>query len=887
MGGIKKHNIITALFDVRPVDQKGDLDVEKVNQVKGTLNLKKEKKSKVVSDKEGRIINLASKKISEPVETPEKIEAPKEELPKPLPEVKKVVKKPVATLIRKPARPLPVNTEVLPSKEELMADLEWFEDFDNLLENIEFTSDEEPIEEKTESIEDIFDEPIKEEVKEAEKPSVRLVSESVNQAKEKANRIHTELAASVDDFYFPEVAAKEYSTPTSQLKVNPFIKIWPKSLFSFIATGLLIALAIPTAAWLSQGMQIKDEVLNSSASAYQNLMAAKQSLEQSNWQAAENDFNSAHNDFYQAHQEINKLGRLTLGILESIPGGELVSSGSHLVRVGENLASAGKGLAAAVNIFSYDNLFNLISLPNESSDNILASENESLTDLMAESQEELSQALGGIKIANQELDEVKVSALPNDIQESVSSLKEKLPLVEEMLTQAEEYSEALLKILGHDKKRQYLLIFQNNSEIRATGGFIGTYGLLTLDKGSIDDLFVDGIYNADGQLHEKIIPPRPIQKISTAWSMHDANWFADFPTSAQKIQWFYEKTGGVTTDGVISLTPVLIERLLNLTGPIAMPGYGVTLNADNFVELIQYKVEIDYDKELNKPKKILADFAPMFIKKLSELSPEQRKEAIEIIFDCFEEKHFLMYFNDSSLQNLVVDESWSGELLDAKKDYLSVVSSNINGFKTDKMVEEIIDHQAEIQSDGSVIDTLTITREHTGGHEDYDWWNRVNSNYLRVYLPKGSQLISAQGQSLEIYQPPINYAEEGFKKDPLVNFIESGMTVDKKTGTRIFEENGKTVFGNWVYVSPGEKVVLTYKYKLPFKIDLTKSIDSYSLLTQKQLGSSGSNFNHSLKFPSDWQISWKYPDDLNITSGSVDYNGDLKTDKFLGITFGF
>jgi len=153
---------------------------------------------------------------------------------------------------------------------------------------------------------------------------------------------------------------------------------------------------------------------------------------------------------------------------------------------------------------------------------------------MFNSQKELIQALHGIGLANQELENVKIGSLPNDIQDEVISLKEKLPLVEKMLFQAENYSQAFLKILGHDNPKQYLLIFQNNSEIRSTGGFIGTYGLLTIDQGAIKSLFVDGIFNVDGQLHEKIIPPRPIQKISTAWSMHDANWFADFPTSAQK-----------------------------------------------------------------------------------------------------------------------------------------------------------------------------------------------------------------------------------------------------------------------------------------------------------------------------------------------------------------
>ncbi|MCG2809320.1 MAG: hypothetical protein L6275_03200, partial [Candidatus Portnoybacteria bacterium] len=169
----------------------------------------------------------------------------------------------------------------------------------------------------------------------------------------------------------------------------------------------------------------------------------------------------------------------------------------------------------------------------------------------------------------------------------------------------------------------------------------------------------------------------------------------------------------------------------------------------------------------------------------------------------------------------------------------------------------------------------------------YDWWNRVNANYLRVYLPLGSQLISAEGQSLEIYQPPIDYEENNFKKDPLVEKIESSMIIDSKTGTRIFEESGKTVFANWAYVSPGETVVLTYKYKLPFKIGLTGATDSYSLLTQKQLGSLGSAFSHQLKFPSNWQVSWRYPETSRLNAGGINFNGDLKTDKFIGASFEF
>jgi len=674
----KRQRISLALFDVKPVTKRGDLDVEKIRQVGRILDLR-EMEIKGKSEQESPDIKSGSR--------PEG-----------------VGKKPVEESL--------IEEDL--NREKIMTELV------NEMEALESLPEEKPKKEEFQITE---------------------------------------------DFYFPEVVAKDYLKPVVKPKKPPFsIKDYPKSITSFLIIGFLVALMIPTAAWLSRGLEVKDEVLGSSLSAYQNLLAAKESLEGADFEAAERNISAVRSD---------------------------------LLAIREGIGS--------------------------------------------------------------------------------------IPLAKEMLEEVLGYSEDFLEILGHSNPRQYLLVFQNNSETRATGGFIGTYGLLELDRGEITNLFIDGIFNADGQLHEKIIPPRPIQKVSTAWSMHDSNWFADFPTSAEKITWFYEKTGGPTVDGVISLTPTVFERLLEITGPISMPEYNVVLTPENFVELIQYKVEIDYDKELNRPKKILGDFTPKFIEKLGELSSQDKKKAMEIIFDALGEKHILAYFRDQSLETLAINEGWAGELKKTDRDYLSVVSSNINGFKTDRVVKESINHLSEIQEDGSIINTLTITREHQGGQTDYDWWNRVNANYLRVYLPLGSELVSAKGQTVEVYHPPIDYDQQGFKRDPLVNSIENNMVIDQRTGTHIFEENGKTVFGNWAYVSPGKTVVLTYRYRLPFKIDLTKSTDSYSLLIQKQLGSLGSQFSHQLKFPEDWQISWQYPQEIDYQN----YLTDLKTDRFLGITFEF
>jgi len=436
-----------------------------------------------------------------------------------------------------------------------------------------------------------------------------------------------------------------------------------------------------------------------------------------------------------------------------------------------------------------------------------------------------------------------------------------------------------MESLGYGAPKQYLLVFQNPSEIRATGGFIGTYGAFNLDKGKINNLLIEGVLNADSQIRDKIIPPKQLQKISTSWSLHDANWFLDWPASAQKIIWFYEKTDKPKVDGVISMTPAVIEQLLKLTGPIEMPEYKIILSADNFVELVQYKVEIDYDKTLNQPKRILADFAPKFISALKLLNSDLSTQALNIILASLDQKDILIYLKDQNLEEYIEKQGWAGQVKKTEKDYLAVVSSNIKGFKTDRMIEEDIQHQAEIQADGSIIDTVIISKHHNGGKTEYAYWNKTNIDYLRIYLPLGSQLISVSGQTNVDYKPPIDYQKQGFVSDFLIKSIEDKTIYDQQSGTEIFVESGKTVFGNWLYTSPGKTSVLTYKYKLPFNISSIKDSDSYDLLVQKQPGQN-IKFSSSIKYPANWQISKQNP--LSWSEQTV-----LDTDKPYSITFSF
>ena len=136
--------------------------------------------------------------------------------------------------------------------------------------------------------------------------------------------------------------------------------------------------------------------------------------------------------------------------------------------------------------------------------------------------------------------------------------------------------------------------------------------------------------------------------------------------------------------------------------------------------------------------------------------------------------------------------------------------------------------------------------------------------------------------------PPLDYAALDFKHDTQVQMEEDSTKIDDASGTRIYDDTGKTVFANWVYVSPQETVVVKYKYLLPFRVSLdgnNNPVDTYSLLAQKQAGSVGSQFVSSISFPSNYKVNWKYPDAIATDGHTLKLETDLKTDKFVGVAF--
>ena len=661
------------------------------------------------------------------------------------------------------------------------------------------------------------------------------------------------------------------SEPDFFLRQERVLKRKKRKIIAILFFGCLF-LVLPFLAW-----QNVSKALQASNIGYAHTVLAVHAFQEKRFETAHAEFEEANLQFRVADRSLMIFPGRFLDAVRFIPGLSKPASGRNAVLALGHIARAGASLSVLAEQIAPADIRN-------------EAESFSLLEKLKSAQDPLAYSTAELEQAKVLLDRVNILDIPSDRREKFLEAKEMFPAALGALKAFHERERVFSELLGANGPRKYLFLFQNNHELRATGGFIGSYALLSVHDGILEDFFVDGIFNPDGQLKENIVPPKPIQKISAGWSLHDSNWYPDFPTSAEKAISFYEKTGGPTVDGVITVTPTVMEWLLSVLGPIDLPAYGVTIDAENFIQIVQEQVEEKYDKTENNPKKILSDLSLEVFDRMTKIRDHRKlMQVAETLVRGLNQKHVLLYARHPETERMIDQVGWSGRLLGTEKDFMSVVHSNINGYKTDGVMDESISHRADIAADGSVTDTLVIVRQHAGGHTPYEWWNKVNADYLRVFVPLGSELLSVKGTTWEFPAPPLDYDALGFRRDISVESEEKTERIHESSGTRVGEENGKTVFGSWVYVSPGESVTVELTYRLPWKFDMEKlrqgGAERFSVLYQKQSGTVGSKLKSEIVYPEGWKSVWQTGGDLIPYGRRVLFEGTLETDRFVGTAF--
>ena len=241
-------------------------------------------------------------------------------------------------------------------------------------------------------------------------------------------------------------------------------------------------------------------------------------------------------------------------------------------------------------------------------------------------------------------------------------------------------------LLGVGEAKDYLVLLQNNTELRPTGGFIGSFALIRFENGKLVSSRVYDVYSADGQLKGYVAPPEQISAYlgEENWYLRDSNWDPEFDVSAKRATWFLDKSLGQQVDGVIAINLNLIADALNVTGPIRLVDFGDQISSSNIFTKLQYEVEDDFFPGSRKKAHYLTAFSDGFLQQIQSLDSRQLLALGRVLNQRFQAKDLQFAFLNKPSLNSQVLGATTNENVDAQVHF---VEANLGVNKVNLFVE--------------------------------------------------------------------------------------------------------------------------------------------------------------------------------------------------------
>ena len=400
-------------------------------------------------------------------------------------------------------------------------------------------------------------------------------------------------------------------------------------------------------------------------------------------------------------------------------------------------------------------------------------------------------------------------------------IKSNIDFVKNTLSDADDYAPDIKKALqilprvlavGTPTKR-YMIIMQNDKELRPTGGFMTNYATFKISNGLLDsDFSSKDMYSVDLTLDEidayTDFPDPPyvygsLLKVER-WYARDMNSSPDFVTSMDQFLKFYNMAGRINpyeikpVNGIIAIDTNVISELLEVTGPVTVNG--ITYTKDNVVLELEKIASLALAEQANR-KRVLGDLMQGMLINVFESDSNLWPKLIEKGIDLAVRKHISFYIFDDEVQALLDKYGIGGRVKeDVNGDYSMIVSTNLGGDKTNWFTSKKVDHSLEKQDDRWVR-TVKLTYTYTQPSSEYGALVKRFKDWVRVYAPAGSELISVEGSEAPAY----NISDQ---------------------------ERDKVWFSGYLELGPGESKEITFKYYLP-----SDAINNnYKLTIQKQSG---------------------------------------------------
>jgi len=393
------------------------------------------------------------------------------------------------------------------------------------------------------------------------------------------------------------------------------------------------------------------------------------------------------------------------------------------------------------------------------------------------------------------------------------------------ISSAKPLIKALPNLLGANQPQKYLMIFQNDKELRPTGGFITGYAIFNVDQGSIRLEKSEDIYPLDDSIPDKPPAPAPFLKYFSGvyqFNLRDSNISPDFMKSMKTFRSMYKQSNGdQDIDGIIAIdTNVLVSTIKILDNNVEAGGQTFTTDKDPHCDCPQviYALENSISRPVNyvktQRKSLLGDLLSAIMTKALTSSPKKYWGPLfQAMITSSNQKDILYDLFDDQAQQGIEALNAAGQVKPFDGDYLYVNDTNFSGAKVNIFMQESIDNAYSVGSDGTITKTVTIHYKNPFPPSDCSLksgglcLNAEYKDWLRVLVPQGSQLVNATGSQVKMTQ---------------------------------YNDLGKTFFEGFVTVQTEGFNTVTITYTLPFK---AKSGTPLPVMIQKQPGATNNVYN--------------------------------------------
>lgn len=411
--------------------------------------------------------------------------------------------------------------------------------------------------------------------------------------------------------------------------------------------------------------------------------------------------------------------------------------------------------------------------------------------------------------------------LPSKPGTKIAKAKDTIIQLETFIVDTKPLLVVLPQIMGQSQEKKYLVLFQNDKELRPTGGFITAYAFFRVQKGVITSEGSEDIYSLDGSLTKKLpAPPAIIKYLPNVpyLNLRDSNVSPDFYASVKQFESLYQFTSGKKDiDGIIALDTEFVLDLVRILGPIDAYGSKFTANDVEACACPQiiYELERYADEPTAYEKGARKDILGVLMLKIMDLAFNAPKSSWPNLLGTgitnLREKHLLLYFKDNELQEAVERINFAGRLYEYDGDYLHINEANFAGAKSNLYIEEKVKQQVKKGKDGQIEKKVTIEYKYPRRGDNCSLERKgglclagIYRDYIRIYTPLGSNLTKSTGAEVALTSS---------------------------------EDLGKTVFEGFFTIRPEGTAKIELEYTVPLIVG-----SQYRLLIQKQPGTMGHNY---------------------------------------------